>query len=179
MQIHHTPTLHHQKRVAELCRRISDELGTNNGKTTLLVAAAVIHDTGKLLIPTNLLDQRQDLSPSEIRIIKEGHLLFGFHLLRLFGYSEEVTELVGHHHAMNGNNPEGLINRPISTEGQILIAADHFDALTNGRGYRDGNFSTKKVAIEEISRLPIEREIIDALESLAVPSASAGRTRTR
>ena len=110
---------------------------------------------------------------AKIEFIKIGHLFFGYHLLRSLDLPNNLTTLVGRHHYMNNYQPLEFAGLPATTEDQILVVADNFDALTKGRGYRDGNFVSNASALETISSLPVEREIIDALRRLTMPAASA------
>ncbi len=103
-----------------------------------LGVGALLHDIGKLMIPTEILMKKAALSTEEYEIIKE-HSSHGYNLLKKLSVLSEASARVAleHHERFDGKGyPSGLRSNQIHLFSRIVAITDIFDALTSNRIYR-------------------------------------------
>ncbi len=130
-------TAGHQRRVADLACRIWNKLGLPGEACEGLRIAALLHDLGKLRIPTDILTKPTQLSQAEMALIRE-HALAGWDILRLVEFPWPVATIVRQHHErLDGTGyPDGLRGAEILREACVLAVADVVEAIASHRPYR-------------------------------------------
>lgn len=143
-------TAGHQKRVTKLACAIAEEMGLTRGRREKLRLAAMVHDVGKVNIPTEILIKPMQLSDSEFNII-EAHPQIGHDILDGIEFSRPVAKIVlQHHEFLDGSGyPLGLSGDKIMLEARILAVADVVEAMTSQRPYRPAH--ALEGALDEIS----------------------------
>jgi putative nucleotidyltransferase with HDIG domain len=98
---------------------------------------ALLHDVGKIAVPSDVLNKNGPLTPEE-RAIMERHPDAGVELLRDVELPWDVLPMVrSHHERWDGKGyPQRLAGEAIPYVGRILCVADVYDALTTDRPYR-------------------------------------------
>lgn len=133
------PTTHgHVQRVAVLAVQMGEHLHLPVGRLRLLAAGGLLHDIGKLAVPTEVLTKPARLTEEEFEVVQR-HPSDGAALLsELGGFHELVLQLVeSHHERIDGSGyPHGRVAAELPLEVRILAVADVFDALTADRPYR-------------------------------------------
>ncbi len=129
----------HCRRVADLACRIAAADGFDSDYMIWFQMGALLHDVGKVEIPTEILNKPGKLSEEEWVIMKR-HPADGERLLEGIAFPWDVLPMVRHHHERwDGRGyPDGLGGNDIPRSAQILSLADVFDALTTDRSYRPG-----------------------------------------
>ncbi len=105
----------------------------------LLVLAGVVHDIGKLNIPTEILTKPGKLTDEEYEIIKR-HPDFGLEIMKKFSdLDPRVLDGIALHHERNDGSgyPNHYKSDSIPSFAKILAIADVYDAMTAKRQYRD------------------------------------------
>lgn len=127
----------HSRRVSALAVQIARQLRFSNAKIKQIEIAALLHDIGKIGIEETILQKPNRLNLEEQKRIQE-HPLIGVETVKRVGISEEITEMIRHHHERyeGGGYPDGLDHTKVSFEAYILGVADAFDAMTSDRPYR-------------------------------------------
>ncbi|MDX3225697.1 HD domain-containing phosphohydrolase [Streptomyces sp. ME19-01-6] len=127
----------HSERVGRASVMIARELGMSGDRLEALRVAGVLHDVGKLGVPTRLLRKNGPLTPEERRVI-ELHPEYGHEMVRGIGFLGEAREAVLHHHErLDGSGyPHGLAGADIPEAARVVAVADAFDAMTSTRTYR-------------------------------------------
>lgn len=127
----------HQKRVSQLATAIAREMGLPNVQTTGIRLGAMIHDIGKISVPTELLTVPRKLSPLEFEFLKI-HPQAGADVLAGLAFPWPIVEMVcQHHERLDGSGyPRGLKNGAILLEARIISVADVLDAMASHRPYR-------------------------------------------
>lgn len=130
-------TVGHQRRVANLSCAIAKELGCSQDIITGLRLASLVHDVGKIQIPSEILVKPTNLSETEFNMI-EMHPEVGYNILKSIEFPYPVAEIVyQHHERLNGSGyPEGLSGEKILPEAKILAVADVVEAMSSHRPYR-------------------------------------------
>ena len=127
----------HSRRVGALAVQIARQLRFSSAKIKQIEIAALLHDIGKIGIEETILQKPNRLNLEEQKRIQE-HPLIGVETVQRVGISEEITEMIRHHHERyeGGGYPDGLDYTKVSFEAYILGVADAFDAMTSDRPYR-------------------------------------------
>lgn len=133
---YHPLTYYHSKRVAELSVKIGKRLNISGNKLKNLYTGAVLHDLGKLVVSTDILDKNGKLTNEEWMEIKK-HPIEGYKLVHVLGSNDVIPRIILlHHERCNGNGyPFGLCASDIPVKAQIVAVADSFDAMTQARPY--------------------------------------------
>ncbi|NTW28508.1 MAG: HD domain-containing protein [Coriobacteriia bacterium] len=130
-------TAGHQRRVAELSVAIARDLGMEDKDISDLRIAALLHDIGKMSVPTEILTKPGALSPLEFMLIHE-HSESGFSILTSAHVPEPIPEIVHQHHERNDGSgyPRGLMGEDLLDASKILMVADVVEAMASHRPYR-------------------------------------------
>jgi putative nucleotidyltransferase with HDIG domain len=133
-------TAGHQRRVARLAGAIAEEMGLSKNKKERLRLAAIVHDVGKIHIPTEILIKPTHLSEPEFTLI-EAHPQIGHDILHGIAFSRSIAKIVlQHHELLDGSGyPHGLAGDEIMMEARILAVADVVEAMTSQRPYRQAH----------------------------------------
>ena len=123
-------TAGHVERVAKFAKYIGQELGYGPKRLERLRQAALLHDTGKLIVPNVLLNKPGKLTDEEFAIIKK-HENVTEDILRAITFLRPIAHTSGgDHNLMDGN----INTRKL--EPYIVSVCDAFDAMTSSRSYR-------------------------------------------
>ncbi|MFI1439557.1 HD-GYP domain-containing protein [Streptomyces fructofermentans] len=127
----------HSERVGRASMMIAREIGMDDERAEVLRFAGILHDVGKLGVPTRLLRKDGPLTPEERRVI-ELHPEYGHEMVRGIGFLGEARSAILHHHErIDGSGyPYGLVGRQIPEFARVVAVADAFDAMTSTRSYR-------------------------------------------
>jgi len=144
-------TVGHQTRVSRLAKNIAMELSLPDEQIKSLEVASVIHDIGKIKVPSEILSKPGKLSEIEFSYLKE-HPIVGYDLLRDVDFPWPVADIIyQHHERLNGSGyPRGLKGDKIMLEAQILAVADVVEAMSSRRPYRPA--LGIETALEEIRK---------------------------
>ncbi|GHG96564.1 HD-GYP domain-containing protein [Streptomyces lanatus] len=126
----------HSERVGQASMMIARELGLAGERVEVLRFAGILHDVGKLGVPTRLLRKNGPLTPEERRVI-ELHPEYGHEMVRGISFLGEARAAVLHHHErLDGSGyPYGLSGSQIPESARVVAVADAFDAMTSTRSY--------------------------------------------
>lgn len=141
----------HSERVGQASAMIARELGMGEERLEVVRIAGILHDVGKLGVPTRLLRKDGPLTPEERRII-ELHPEYGHEMVRGIGFLGEARAAILHHHErVDGSGyPYGLTGEQIPVLARVVAVADAFDAMTSTRSYSRAR--PVPVALAELER---------------------------
>jgi len=144
-------TAGHQKRVSQLAVAIAQEMKLPPEKIVGIKIASLIHDIGKIGIPSEIMSKPNKLTAIELNLIKE-HAQKGYDILQNIDFPYPIAEIIlQHHEKINGSGyPQGLKDDEILLEARIICVADVVEAMSSHRPYRPAY--TIEQALEEISR---------------------------
>ena len=130
-------TAGHQHRVMLLACKIAEHLGMESSQIDSIRIAALLHDIGKIAIPSEILSKPGSLSHNEFNFLKE-HPTTGYEILKEVEFPLPVAQfVVQHHEKMDGSGyPEGLMGQEIRPESRIICVADVVEAMYAHRPYR-------------------------------------------
>jgi len=139
----------HIRRVQQLALGLARQIGVRDKpQLQALEAAALLHDTGKLVIPEHILNKPGKLTRGEFEKMK-GHASVGAEILSSIKFPYPVVPIVRHHHEnWDGTGyPDGLRGTDIPLGARILAVVDCFDALTSDRPYRPRMTDAEAISI--------------------------------
>lgn len=130
-------TAGHQERVSQLAFAIATETGMSEDDSEGIRVAGVIHDIGKVYVPSGILTRPGRLSDPEFAIIKM-HPQIAYDVLSQIDFPWPIADYVHQHHERldGGGYPNGLAGDQILPGSRVLAIADVVEAMTNHRPYK-------------------------------------------
>jgi HD domain len=127
----------HSERVSRGSVMIAREIGMRAERVEAIRYAGMLHDVGKLGVPTSVLQKNGALTDDEYAAIQL-HPMRGLDIVREIGFLDEALAGIMHHHErIDGRGyPMGLAGDEIPEFARVLAVADAFDAMTSNRSYR-------------------------------------------
>jgi putative nucleotidyltransferase with HDIG domain len=161
-------TAGHQERVTKLAMAIARELGLTQNQVEAVRIAALLHDIGKIGIPSEILTKPSRLNDIEFELIKN-HPKIGYDILKNIEFNYPIAQIIlQHHERLNGSGyPNQLKNNEILLEAKIIGVADVVEAMTSHRPYRPA--LSIDVALAEILKgrgILYEPEVVDVCVKL-------------
>jgi len=154
----------HQHRVCQLAVPLARELGLPEDKIEGIRIASLIHDVGKIGLPTEILSKPGKLTDIEFSLIKD-HSQVGHDILKSIDFSYPIAQIVlQHHERLDGSGyPSKLKGDEIMLEAKIIGVADVVEAMSSFRPYRPAKGID--AALGEISKnkgVLYDPEVVDA-----------------
>ena len=169
---HDRSTRGHAERVRMFTDLIAEEMGLPERDRDLLRWAAILHDIGKLEVPTRLLNKPSKPDAQEWALLRshpERGAEIADGLLPWLGEWGEV--LVQHHERWDGSGyPQGLAGQQICLGARIVGVADAFDVMTSARPYQRP--VSRTAAFKELLRCSghqFDAGVVRALLSVSIP----------
>lgn len=133
-------TYMHSVAVCALMVALSGKLGLDEVQTRSSGIAGLLHDLGKVAMPTEVLNKPGKLTVAEFDIMKT-HPTQGYKMLMAsHGVDPVALDVVLHHHEkMDGSGyPERQKGDQISLYARMGAVCDVYDAITSNRPYKSG-----------------------------------------
>ncbi len=141
----------HSVRVSRASVLIGRRSGLREDRVASLRYAGMLHDVGKLSVPTSVLQKSGRLTDDEYSAIQL-HPLLGRDITKDLEFLGEAIEGIHYHHErIDGRGyPEGRKGSEIPEFARIIAVADAFDSMTTTRSYRGARSVAD--AIDELRR---------------------------
>jgi putative nucleotidyltransferase with HDIG domain len=155
----------HAERVAGLTEKVAAEMGFSYEERRMAGYAALLHDIGKIGVPTAVITKRGPLDDEEFAAIKR-HPTVGAEMLRDIDFLVPALDVVRHHHERYDGRgyPYGLAGERIPPLARMVSVVDAFDAMTSTRSYRKA--LPVDVALRELDRCAGTQFDVDAVKAL-------------
>lgn len=130
-------TAGHERRVGLIASAIAKEMGWDEKRCLQMEEIGLVHDIGKISIPSEILTKPTRLTHLEMEMMK-GHAQAGYEILKNVPFNIPIAEIIGQHHErMDGTGyPNGLKGEEIHPEARILAVADVIESMATHRPYR-------------------------------------------
>lgn len=158
----------HQQRVGQLARAIATELGLDSALVEGVWFGALIHDIGKIAVPSEILTTPRRLTNLEMELIRT-HAQVGYDIIKDIEFPWPVALMVlQHHERLDGSGyPQGLRGEGILLEARIMAVADVVEAMSSHRPYRPGfGIDATLDHVMEFSGKLYDRQVVEACERL-------------
>lgn len=118
----------HSIRTSNIAWEVGQVLGMNQHQLQGLYIAGLLHDIGKLMVPSVIVTKKQQRSPME-RHLYELHCEQGYDMLKNFPFSWMLPKVcLQHHETIDGKGyPEKLKSNKIEKESLIIGMCNQFD----------------------------------------------------
>jgi putative two-component system response regulator len=142
-------TAGHLERVRRLALNLAFALNWKQEDIAVLEFGAILHDIGKIIVPSLVLKKTGPLNEDEWKLMRQ-HPEVGAKMLEGVDHLKAaVPYVLNHHEWWNGSGyPRGLKGEKIPREGRLLAIVDAFDAMTTNRPYHSS--MSAEEALEEI-----------------------------
>jgi len=157
----------HTRGVVALSLEVADELGLDTRERHNVELAALLHDIGKIVIPTEIINRPGPLDEHEWELMKT-HTIEGQRMLdRVGGPLADIGRIVraSHERWDGGGYPDGLARDTIPREATVVAACDAFNAMTTDRSYRRAR--SPEAALDELrthAGRQFAPEVVEAIE---------------
>jgi putative nucleotidyltransferase with HDIG domain len=158
----------HLCRVRVYAAGIAAAMKLNNDETEALMAAALLHDIGKLAVPEYIINKPGKLTPEEFDRMKI-HPVVGAQILARVSFPYPVVPIVrSHHEHWDGTGyPDGLKGEEIPVGARILAVIDCFDAMASDRPYRRALPISGAVAhVQKLAGIEFDPRVVSILAQL-------------
>ena len=144
-------TAGHVERVRRLALNLAFALDWSNEDIAILEFGAILHDIGKIIVPSQVLKKTGPLTEQEWELMRR-HPQAGAKMLEGVDHLRAAIPYVLYHHEWwNGcGYPFGLKGEAIPREGRLLKIVDVFDAMTSNRPYHSS--MTAREAMDDLAR---------------------------
>jgi hypothetical protein len=141
----------HGERVSRGAVMIARKIRMSADRTDAIRFAGMLHDVGKLGVPTQVLQKTGPLTEDEFAAIQL-HPMRGLEIVREIGFLYEALNGIMHHHErIDGRGyPMGLAGHEIPEFARIIAVADAFDSMTTTRSYREAQ--SIEVALDQLRK---------------------------
>jgi hypothetical protein len=154
----------HSERVSRGSAMIAREVGMRSSRVEAIRYAGMLHDVGKLGVPTTILQKSGPLTEEEFAAIQL-HPMRGLAIVREIGFLDEALAGIMHHHErIDGRGyPMGLAGDEIPEFARVIAVADAFDAMTSNRSYRGARSIEDAIAdLRKWSGTQFDPALVDA-----------------
>jgi HD-GYP domain-containing protein (c-di-GMP phosphodiesterase class II) len=154
----------HSERVSRGSAMIAREVGMRSSRVEAIRYAGMLHDVGKLGVPSTVLQKSGALTEEEFAAIQL-HPMRGLAIVREIGFLDEALAGIMHHHErIDGRGyPMGLAGDEIPEFARVIAVADAFDAMTSNRSYRGARSIEEAVAdLRRWSGTQFDPALVDA-----------------
>ena len=165
VEAHDPYTAGHELRVGQIAADIAREMGWSEEQCNTLRLIGLVHDIGKMSIPSEILSKPGKLSAIEFELVKT-HAEQGYQILHDVEFPLPIAEIIrGHHERMDGSGyPQGLKGENTLLESRILAVADVLEAMASNRPYRASLGIEAAISEIETNRGSLfDPEVVDAM----------------
>ena len=166
----------HCERVAFFACVLADGAGFNARSLFWFRIGALLHDIGKIIVPTEVLNKPGKLTDEEWAIIKR-HPEAGLELVADIDFPGDINAIIrNHHERWDGTGyPDRLAGEQIPLAARILCVADVYDALTTTRSYRAGLTHARAAEIMRASTGQFDPDLLEMFLNWAETADIPGR----
>jgi response regulator RpfG family c-di-GMP phosphodiesterase len=167
-EVHSAVIGSHSRRVAALSKGMARKMELSTEEVGQIEVAALLHDVGKTVLPTEVLNKAEHALKADEREALKRHPLMGETLVRMVPNMESAARMVRHHHERfyGGGYPDRLKGADIPVGSRIIAVADAYDNALNLRSGYQSNLP-ERIFQQMQSRTPGEFDPA-ALEALGI-----------
>ncbi len=139
----------HSQRVKDLAVKIAKALDLSQHKVDDIATLGLLHDIGKIIISSDILEKPGRLTEEEYEQIKR-HPAIGYRMLSATNEFAGIADgVLSHHERWDGKGyPKGIRGEEIPLDARIIAISDAFDAMTSSRPYRKEVMSVERAKQE-------------------------------
>jgi HD-GYP domain-containing protein (c-di-GMP phosphodiesterase class II) len=164
-------TASHEQQVAELAERVAVRLGAPGSRARDVRYAALLHDVGKVAVPSEILLKAGPLNDAEWITMKTHAAVGGELVGRIDAFAHLAPAVRASHERWDGAGyPDGLAGEEIPLAARIIAACDTYEAMVTDRPYRKALSVAEALAeLRRVSGSQLDGAVVEVLlEELAL-----------
>jgi len=153
----------HHQRVSKLATAIAQEMKLPQDKIEGVRFASLVHDVGKVNLPTEIVSKPSKLVEVEFNLLKN-HPRTGYEILKKVDFPWPIAEIVfQHQEKIDGSGyPRGLKGDEILIEAKILGVANVVEAMSSYKSYRPAlSIDEALTEISKYKNILFDPEVVD------------------
>jgi len=153
----------HHQRVSRLATAIAQEMKLPQDKIEGVKIASLVHDVGKVNLPTEIVSKPSKLVEVEFNLLKH-HPRTGYEILKKVDFPWPIAEIVfQHQEKIDGSGyPRGLRGAEILIEAKILGVANVVEAMSSYKAYRPALSIDESLAeISKYENILFDTEVVN------------------
>jgi HD-GYP domain-containing protein (c-di-GMP phosphodiesterase class II) len=158
-------TASHEEDVAEMSERVALRMGLAPSHARDVRYAALLHDVGKVAVPSEILLKPGPLTDAEWVQMRRHAVAGGDLVARIDAFAHLAPAVRASHERWDGDGyPDGISGEDIPLAARIIAACDTYDAIVTDRPYRPAR--TVAQAREELCRvagIQLDARVVEAL----------------
>ncbi|HEU5002230.1 MAG TPA: HD domain-containing phosphohydrolase [Actinomycetota bacterium] len=165
----------HSGRVSRLSVEVGQKIGLSPEECEIARLAGLLHDIGKLEIPSAILNKPGPLDPDEAELVRN-HPNIGAALVAPY-IGADVVEAVRHHHERvdGAGYPDGIDGDALPIISRLVPVVDTYDALISDRSYRPGRSREEAfIELRAVAGTQLDAELVEVLIELESAKAPMG-----
>jgi len=154
----------HHQRVSKLATAIAQEMKLPQDKIEGVRFASLVHDVGKVNLPTEIVSKPSSLVEVEFNLVKN-HPRTGYEILKKVDFPWPIAEIVfQHQEKIDGSGyPRGLKGAEILIEAKILGVANVVEAMSSYKSYRPAlSIDESLTEISKYENILFDPEVVNA-----------------
>ena len=166
----------HARAICDLALRVGRELALDERSLKRLELGALLHDIGKIGIPSDVLSKPGRLTAEE-RTVMETHPVLGERIIAPIDRLQDVRPVVLHcHERWDGRGyPDGLAGEEIPLESRIIFVCGAYHAMTTDRPYRTSLSHGDAVSqLEDNAGSQFDPRVVEAVVAMLLRLRDAG-----
>jgi HD-GYP domain-containing protein (c-di-GMP phosphodiesterase class II) len=156
----------HSRDVVELVLAVAERLGLPADEHRMAEFTALLHDVGKLRIPSEVINKNGPLDDDERELMNQ-HTILGEEMLeRAGGLLGEVGPYVRscHEHWDGNGYPDRLAGEDIPLVARVVCTCDAWSAMTTDRSYRKAlSLEDAAAELRRCAGTQFDPQVVDAL----------------
>ena len=158
-------TANHGEDVAVMAERVALRMGLSRSGARDVLLAAMLHDVGKVAVPSEILLKPGPLTDEEWVVMRSHAAVGGDLVARIDAFAHLAPSVRASHERWDGGGyPDGLVGEKIPLPARIIAACDTYDAIITDRPYRPAR--SPREACAELARVAgsqLDPEVVQAL----------------
>jgi HD-GYP domain-containing protein (c-di-GMP phosphodiesterase class II) len=158
-------TASHEEQVAALAERVATRLGAAGSRARDVRYAALLHDVGKVAVPSEILLKPGPLDDAEW-VVMQSHAAVGGDLVaRIPAFAHLSPAVRASHERWDGAGyPDRLAGEDIPLAARIIAACDTYEAIVTDRPYRPaGTAEEACVELRRVAGSQLDSRVVAAL----------------
>jgi HD-GYP domain-containing protein (c-di-GMP phosphodiesterase class II) len=155
----------HGQDVAGMAARVALRMGLTNTEARDVRYAAMLHDIGKIAVPSEILLKPGPLSDAEWEIMRSHAAVGGDLVSRIDAFAHLSPAVRASHERWDGGGyPDGLAAEEIPLAARIIATCDTYDAIVTDRPYRPARTPSEALLeLERVAGSQLDERVVQAL----------------